>query len=111
MSTNVPEDLHSDTTRRSCAKFTVRMGIFLLTVAVACIGFTAGPARGQGIVTVQPGASGNWTLTWPSTAGTQGYFLQTDGFGNTSWVEPGGSVLLSTLTASNSASLQFTGLS
>lgn len=37
-------------------------------------------------------ASGNnsaaWTLTLPTSAGTNGYLLQTDGSGNTSWVTP-----------------------
>jgi len=37
-------------------------------------------------------ASGNnsaaWTMTLPTSAGTNGYLLQTDGSGNTSWVTP-----------------------
>jgi hypothetical protein len=35
-------------------------------------------------------ASAAWTLTLPSTAGTNGYVLATDGVGNTSWVVGGG---------------------
>ena len=34
--------------------------------------------------------AGAWTLTLPSTAGTNGYFLQTDGTGITNWVANAG---------------------
>ena len=55
---------------------------------------TSGSVRGfltlagstSGLVTVQPGTTaGSWTLTLPSTGGTNGFFLQTDGSGNASW--------------------------
>ncbi len=40
----------------------------------------------SGTVTVQPAAAaGTWTLTLPTTAGTSGYFLQTNGSGTTTW--------------------------
>lgn len=46
------------------------------------------------------GATSNWTLTFPATAGTANYVLQTDGSGNTSWVaNGGGSILCSQLPA------------
>jgi hypothetical protein len=41
----------------------------------------------SGLVTVQPAAvAGTWSLTLPASAGTNGYLLQTDGSGITSWV-------------------------
>jgi hypothetical protein len=44
----------------------------------------AGSSMGK--VTIRPGSvSGTWTLTLPTVAGTNGYFLQTDGNGVTSW--------------------------
>ncbi len=46
----------------------------------------------SGYVQIQPtAAAGSWTLTLPSSAGTANYVLQTDGSGNTSWVNLGGS--------------------
>lgn len=41
-------------------------------------------------LTVQAGNTAAWTLTLPTTAGTNGYVLQTDGTGVTSWVAQGG---------------------
>ncbi|MEI7507831.1 MAG: hypothetical protein WCJ62_00025 [Flavobacterium sp.] len=35
-------------------------------------------------------AAGSWTMKLPTTAGTNGYYLQTDGLGNTSWAIGGG---------------------
>lgn len=64
----------------------------------------AGSATGQlkltgstsGTVTVQgAAAAGTWSLTLPTSGGTNGYFLQTNGSGVTTWaaaaVSPGGS--------------------
>jgi len=46
----------------------------------------------SGYVQIQPtAAAGSWTMTLPSSAGTANYVLQTDGSGNTSWVNLGGS--------------------
>ncbi len=40
----------------------------------------------SGVVTVQPqDAAGTWTFKWPTTGGTSGYSLLTDGSGVTSW--------------------------
>lgn len=40
----------------------------------------------SGTVTVQPAAAaGTWTMTLPTTAGTNGYVLQTNGSGVTTW--------------------------
>lgn len=60
---------------------------------------TAGTTKGvlsfagntSGKVIVQPAAAaGTWSLTLPTTAGTSGYVLSTDGTGITSWVAGGG---------------------
>ena len=40
--------------------------------------------------TIATAATANWTLTLPTTAGTNLYVLQTDGSGNTSWVAQSG---------------------
>jgi len=45
------------------------------------------PGSVSGTVTVQPAtAAGTWSLTLPTTPGTSGYLLSTDGSGVTSWV-------------------------
>ena len=45
----------------------------------------------SGTVTVQgASAAGTWTFTLPTTAGTNGYLLQTNGAGVTSWVASAG---------------------
>ena len=44
-----------------------------------------------GVVTIKSATSSlNWNLTLPTSAGTSSYVLQTDGFGNTSWVSQSG---------------------
>jgi hypothetical protein len=35
-------------------------------------------------------ATGSWTMKLPTSGGTNGYYLQTDGLGNTSWAAGGG---------------------
>ena len=43
----------------------------------------------SGAVKVQPAsAAGTWTMTLPTTPGTNSYLLQTDGTGITTWVAP-----------------------
>jgi hypothetical protein len=37
-------------------------------------------------ITMQPGSAGLWTLSWPPSAGTNGYLLETNGSGTTSWI-------------------------
>jgi len=45
----------------------------------------------SGTVTVNPAAAaGTWTLTLPTSAGTNGYVLSTDGAGVTSWIAQSG---------------------
>ena len=69
----------------------------------------------SGVVTLTGAATaGTWSFTMPTTPGTAGYVLQTDGFGGTSWsaAGAGGSVSVSdegTLLTSAVTSLNFTG--
>jgi hypothetical protein len=63
----------------------------------------------SGTVTVQASSTaGSWTLTLPSSVGTAGYVLSTDGSGNTSWIAQSGgaSIVVNGLTNS---SFQFNG--
>ena len=54
----------------------------------------------SGTVNIQSAATaGSWTMTLPTSAGTSGYVLSTDGAGVTSWIAPGGGG--ETNTASN----------
>lgn len=43
-------------------------------------------------------AAGTWTMKLPTTGGTSGYFLQTDGSGNTTWAAAGGGLTVGTTT-------------
>lgn len=52
------------------------------------------PGAGTNNITLQaPTLVSSYTLTLPTTAGTSGYVLSTDGSGNLSWVTSGGTVL------------------
>lgn len=55
----------------------------------------------SGTVTVRPAAvAGAWALTLPTTAGTNGYVLSTDGTGVTSWIATsGGGGTVTSITA------------
>ncbi|MGC1780710.1 MAG: hypothetical protein WBB34_22470 [Xanthobacteraceae bacterium] len=77
----------------------------------AFVALAAGPAWAANTVTVTPPSSGSpWTLTLPTSPGTSGYLLQTDGTGVTSWISTGGGFLtgsqyqVPTFTATNTAS-------
>lgn len=59
-------------------------------------GFSSGTMRingsTSGSITIQPAAAaGTWTMTLPTTGGTSGYFLQTNGSGVTTWAAGSGS--------------------
>jgi hypothetical protein len=45
-------------------------------------------------------AAGTWTMKLPTSAGTNGYYLQTDGAGNTTWAAGGGASSLTVGTTS-----------
>jgi hypothetical protein len=63
--------------------------------------FAATTAWATGTISQQPGASGSWSLTWPTSPGTSGYVLSTDGTGVTSWIPDAGtaSTAFSSITA------------
>jgi len=76
------------------AAFTFVNGGATATISLGVASTTSGVAKlynssSASAITI---ASGNnsaaWTLTLPTSAGTNGYLLQTDGSGNTSWVTP-----------------------
>ncbi|MBV9760537.1 MAG: hypothetical protein JO340_08235 [Acidobacteriaceae bacterium] len=47
----------------------------------------------SGTTTVRPAAAaGSWNMTLPSSSGSAGQFLQTDGSGNTTWVSASGAI-------------------
>jgi hypothetical protein len=68
---------------------------------------------GNGVVTVSSPSTGTPTFTLPTADGTSGQVLQTNGSGVLSFGTPsaGAMTLIQSLTASNSATLSFTGLS
>jgi len=59
---------------------------------------------GAGSVALNAGASGSWTLTLPTSAGTDGQVLTTDGAGNTSWIAGGGGITVGTTTITSGTS-------
>ena len=60
----------------------------------------ARPAWGQ-VTTQAPSSGSPWTLTYPTSPGTSGYVLSTDGTGVTSWISNAGTATtkLSSVTA------------
>lgn len=55
------------------------------------------------LITMQAGTSVAWTLTLPTSAGTSGYLLQTDGSGVTSWVANTGGFTIGTFSNTSTA--------
>lgn len=73
------------------ANATVSSGALTLGVAGSAAGSVVLSGSTSGAVTVQSAAAaGTWTLTLPTTAGTNGYVLSTNGSGVTSWVATSG---------------------
>jgi hypothetical protein len=73
------------------ANATVSSGALTLGVAGSAAGSVVLSGSTSGAVTVQSAAAaGSWALTLPTTAGTNGYVLSTDGTGITSWVATSG---------------------
>jgi len=69
----------------------------------------------SGTVTMQSAAAaGTWTMTLPTTGGTSGYFLQTNGSGVTTWAAGGGSggitQIGSTLNPTSGSSVAWTSI-
>ena len=77
--------------------------VFASTITVGTATGTTGAAllRGttSGTVTLSVAdAAGTWTMKLPTSAGSSGQFLQTDGSGNTSWAAGGGGITIGTTT-------------
>ena len=62
----------------------------LTTPIIGSAGFTLNGSTSGTTIVKANATAGSWTLTLPSSAGTNGYVLQTDGSGNTSWVAQSG---------------------
>lgn len=69
------------------------------TMGVTLYGATSG-----NIILTAPATPTPYTLTLPSTAGTNLYVLQTDGSGTTSWVPPVGTLIIGTTVVSGGVS-------
>lgn len=77
--------------------------VFASTVTVGTAAGTTGAMllRGttSGTVTFSVAdAAGTWTMKLPTSAGSSGQFLQTDGSGNTTWAAGGGGITIGTTT-------------
>jgi len=69
------------------ANATISAGALTLGVAGTAAGNLLLSGSTSGTVTLKTAAAaGTWSMTLPTTAGTNGYVLQTDGTGVTSWV-------------------------
>lgn len=65
------------------------------------------PGSSSGAVTFTPATSGsNWTMTLPSTAGSNGFFLQTNGSGVTTWAAAAGGGTQPTIQSFTSGTAQ-----
>ena len=73
------------------ANATISAGALTLGVAGTAAGSLLLSGSTSGAVTVKSAAAaGTWTMTLPTTAGTNGYVLSTDGAGATSWIATSG---------------------
>lgn len=77
--------------------YNATFGSGTLQSAITSAGAYSGPSAlfngsSSGVVTIQPAAAaGTWSLTLPTSGGTNGYFLQTNGSGVTTWAAASGS--------------------
>ena len=79
------------TTVSGNANATISGGALTLGVAGTTAGSLLLSGSTSGAVTVKSAAAaGTWTMTLPTTAGTNGYVLSTDGAGVTSWIATSG---------------------
>ncbi len=84
------------------ANLTISNGSVTFGVANSVAGSILLNGSGSGTVTVQTAAAaGTWSLTLPTTGGTNGYFLQTNGSGVTTWAVASGSGTVNSGTASH----------
>ena len=69
------------------ANATISSGALTLGVANTTIGQLLVNGSSSGTITITPAAAaGTWTFTLPTSGGSNGYVLQTNGSGTTSWV-------------------------
>ena len=79
------------TTVSGNANATISSGALTLGVAGTAAGSLLLSGSTSGAVTVKSAAAaGTWTMTLPTTGGTNGYVLSTDGTGITSWIATSG---------------------
>ena len=79
------------TTVSGNANATISSGALTLGVATSVAGSLGLSGSTSGKVTLQTAAAaGTWSLILPTTAGTNGYVLSTDGTGVTSWIATSG---------------------
>ena len=79
------------TTVSGNANATISGGAFTLGVAGTAAGSLLLSGGTSGTVTIKTAAAaGTWSMTLPTTAGTNGYVLSTDGAGVTSWIAASG---------------------
>jgi hypothetical protein len=85
------------------ADATISAGALTLGVNTTATGslLLANGAAGGAATTIQPSSStlSAWSLTLPSSGGSNGYLLSTNGSGVTSWVAPGANTALSNLAS------------
>jgi len=94
------------------ANATISSGALTLGVAGAAAGRVLFSGSTSGAVTVQSAAAaGTWTMTLPTTAGTNGYVLSTNGSGVTSWIaaSAGGGTVTSVDVSGGSTGLTTSG--
>jgi hypothetical protein len=94
------------------ANATISAGALTLGVAGTAAGSLLLSGSTSGAVTVRSAAAaGTWTMTLPTTAGTNGYVLSTDGAGATSWIATsgGGGTVTSVAVSGGSTGLTTSG--
>lgn len=92
------------TTVSGTANATISSGALTLGVATSVQGQIILSGATSGAVTVTgAAAAGTWTLTLPTTGGTNGYFLQTNGSGTTTWATAGGTTVTTPFTTYSNA--------
>ncbi len=78
---------------------TLSGAVLTLGVANTTLGDFVLEGSTSGAVTVQPAAAaGTWSLTLPTSGGTNGYLLSTNGSGVTSWVASSGTGTVTTVS-------------
>ena len=73
---------------------------FMLFLGAGLVALTTTSAWAGNVTLQAPGTGSAWSLTLPTSAGTNNYVLSTNGTGTTSWVAPtSGSTALSAITS------------